>query len=65
MMSDDKTYLLDDIEVVFTGRIANRNLKNNKVDTRHEIKPSDNANGSWTKWVRKIDLYEISQKEEE
>ncbi len=54
-----KTYLLNDIEVVFTGRTAKRTLKNNKIDERFEVKPANSTEGSWKKWVRKSDLYEI------
>jgi len=54
-----KTYLLDDIEVVFTGRTAKRTLKNDRIDERFEVKPSNAELGSWTKWVRITDLYEI------
>ena len=54
-----KTYLLDDIEVVFTGRTAKRTLKNGRIDERFEVKPSNAELGSWTKWVRITDLYEI------
>jgi len=53
-------YLHDDAVVVLTGRVAKRTLKNNKIDERYEIKPADNGNGSWTKWVKKTDLYEIT-----
>lgn len=53
------TYLLDDIEVVLTGRTATRELKNNRKDERHEIKPADPSLGTWTKWVRMTDLYTI------
>jgi hypothetical protein len=63
-----KTYLLDDVEVVLTGRIARRELKNNKIDERLEIQPADAINGSWKKWVRRAELYTIRNytiKEEE
>ena len=56
---EQKTYLLDDVEVVFTGRIAKRNLKNDRIDERFEVKPANNELGSWTKWGRITDLYEI------
>jgi len=56
-----KTYLLDDIEVVFTGRTAKRELKNNRIDERHEVKPANAEHGSWKKWVRLTDLYEIEE----
>lgn len=57
------TYLLDDIEVVLTGRQAVRTLKNNRQDERHEIKPADAEQGTWTKWVRMTDLYAITHNE--
>lgn len=57
--SERKTYLLDDIEVVLTGRTATRKLKRDRTDKRHEVTPSDNTSGSWKKWVRMTDLYEI------
>ena len=60
-MDKEKTYLLDDVEVIFTGRVAKRQLKNNKTDERYEVKPSDSAFGSWKKWVRITDLYEIEE----
>lgn len=53
------TYLLDNIEVIKTGRTAKRTLKNNKVDERFEVQPSDKMVGIWTKWVRESDLYKI------
>ncbi len=54
------TYLLDDIEVVLTGRTATRELKNNRKDEKYEIKPADPSSGTWTKWVRMTDLYTIT-----
>jgi hypothetical protein len=59
--SEQKTYLLDDVEVVFTGRTAKRKLKNDRIDERFEVKPADKELGSWTKWVRITDLYEIEE----
>lgn len=57
-----KIYLLNDIEVVFTGRKAKRTLKNNKIDERFEIQPANSNEGSWKKWVKQTDLYEIEEK---
>lgn len=56
-----KTYLLDDVEVVFTGRTAKRTLKNDRIDERFEVTPAEKELGSWKKWVRKTDLYEIEE----
>jgi len=52
---------LDDVEVVFTGRTAKRTLKNNRIDERFEVTPAEKELGSWKKWVRKTDLYEIEE----
>jgi hypothetical protein len=61
--SAPKTYLLDDVEVALTGRTATRELRNNKVDERVEVTPADAENGSWKKWVRRAELYEIKEEE--
>jgi len=53
------TYLNDNVEVKLTGREAKRTLKNNKVDVRVEVTPANSTEGSWKKWVRMADLYEI------
>jgi len=53
------TYLNDNVEVKLTGREAKRSLRNNKVDIRVEITPANPTEGSWKKWVRLTDLYEI------
>jgi len=53
------TYLNDNVEVKLTGREAKRTLKNDKIDVRVEITPSNPTEGSWKKWVRMTDLYEI------
>ncbi len=58
---DPPIYLLDDVEVVKTGRTAKRKLKSNKVDERIEIKPANNEDGSWKKWVRENDLFTIEE----
>jgi hypothetical protein len=56
----EQTYLLDDVEVRKTGRVATKKLRrNNKIDERFEVTPVDKMQGVWLKWVRDTDLYEI------
>jgi len=64
-MTDEKkkTYLLEDTEIILTGRKAQRTLRNSKIDERFEVRPADTINGSWKKWVRMTDLYEIEEEE--
>lgn len=59
-----KTYLLEDTEIILTGRKAQRTLRNNKIDERFEVRPAETINGSWKKWVRMSDLYKIEEEEE-
>jgi len=54
-----ETYLLDDVEVKFTGRSAVRQLRNNRTDERFEVTPNKSLEGTWKKWVRRTDLYII------
>ena len=58
------SYVHDDIEVVLTGRVAIKELPARggakaRTDERVEIKPKDDENGSWKKFVRMTDLYQI------
>ncbi len=59
------TYVFGDIEVKLTGREAIKTLEakgrrtENKTFTLHEITPNDMSEGSWKKWVKMTDLYEI------
>jgi len=62
--SEQQTFLLDDVEVILTGRVATRELKNNKVDERVEITPRASLDGSWKKWVRRAELYKIEEEKE-
>lgn len=59
-LDKNKTFLLNDVEVCYTGRVATRILKNKKEDIRLEVKPRDPEDGSRTKWVRSAELYEIN-----
>lgn len=64
-----KTFVFDNTEVKMTGRTADKQLpatRRNKsnstepsVTTLHEITPADPLNGSWKKWVRIVQLFEI------
>lgn len=55
----DELYVHEGAEVILTGRKAQRTLKNKKVVELLEIKPKGLDLGSWTKWVKEIDLYKI------
>ena len=65
-----------DLEVKLTGREANKELKKTRsrtsrtansqssdvrIITLHEITPADIEEGSWKKWVKMTDLYEIGE----
>lgn len=63
-----KTYVHNDLEVKLTGRVAEKQLpavgrnKEPKITQLYEITPQDQETGSWKKWVRIVDLYEIKAK---
>ena len=62
-----KTYVFQNTEVKLTGRTANKELKPTRrtkpgeqnVATLFEITPVDPMNGTWKKWVRMEELFEI------
>lgn len=64
-MSTIPVYVYEGVEVILTGRHATKNLNSRRMSTRnnpdvlHEIKPKSADNGTWTKWVRMVELYEI------
>lgn len=69
-----ETYIYDNTEVVKTGRVAAKQaaIKSRRSertpmagDVLYEVKPADPENGTWTKWVRQRDLYEIIKQEQE
>ena len=72
-MSNKIEYVYNESEVVLTGRTAERKLARpparsgssrkvpDRVYTLHEVTPSDPENGSWKKWVRLEELFEIKQ----
>jgi hypothetical protein len=59
-----ETYVHDDIEVVKTGRTADRPLRSGKVETLVEITPKDQSLGTWRKWVDPIKLFVIQASEQ-
>lgn len=62
---NEKTYVFGDLEVKLTGREATKTLEakgrrlKTKTFTLYEITPADHEEGSWKKWVKITDLYEI------
>lgn len=70
-MSD--TYIYDNMEVVKTGRKAAKSVPPKKKrsertptnqDILFEITPADPDDGTWKRWVRQSDLYEIIEQKE-
>lgn len=57
----NKTYIYDGIEVYQTGRTAERKLSSGKLDELVEITPVDSITGTWKKWVRETELYEVKE----
>lgn len=60
------TYVHGGIEVTLTGKTATRKIPARgrapeRADTLYEITPADKESGSWTKWVRKDELYIINE----
>lgn len=60
-MTTEKTYVYDNVEVKKTGRTAEKALRSGKVDYLVEITPVDSLDGSWKKWVRDTELFEVNQ----
>jgi hypothetical protein len=54
-----QTYVYDNVEVEKTGRTAAKTLKSSKVDVLVEITPTNPTQGTWKKWVRETDLFEV------
>ena len=55
-----QTYVYENVEVKKTGRTAQKTLKSGSVDQLVEITPVDPMVGSWKKWVRDAELFEVS-----
>lgn len=67
-MTNQKKYVYDFIEVVQTGRTAVKTLTSTSRRTKEvctneevvvEITPANAGDGTWKKWVKEGDLYEI------
>ncbi len=57
-----ENYVYDNCEVVLTGRKSVKKLNSGREDILFEATPADRMSGSWKKWVRMSDLYEIITK---
>jgi hypothetical protein len=58
-MNNEKQYVLDNVEVRKTGRSAERTLTSGKIDVQVEVTPVHQTTGSWKKWVREKELFEV------
>jgi len=54
-----KAYVHNGVEVKLTGKVAQKKLRSGKIDELHEITPRHAENGTFKKWVRMVDLFEI------
>lgn len=61
---EDMTYVLDNVEVKKTGRTASKKLRSGKVDELFEVTPVDEKIGTWKKWVRDAELFEVGGEEQ-
>ena len=55
------TYVFDGVEVQKTGRTAKRKLKSGKFDELVEVTPENQNVGTWKKWAREADLFEVGE----
>ncbi len=60
MSDQEQTYVYENTEVRKTGREAEKKLKSGSVDKLVEITPIDSMVGSWKKWVREAELFEVT-----
>lgn len=54
-----QTFVFDGVEVRKTGRTAKRRLTSGKEDIQVEVTPVHTTSGSWKKWARENELYEV------
>ena len=52
-------YVYDNVEVIKTGRTAKKPLRSGKVDELFEVTPVEAFDGTWKKWVRDGELFEV------
>jgi hypothetical protein len=67
-IENDKHYVYHDTEVKLTGRTAIKRKRSGRNAGQvsaelYEVTPADIEEGSWKKWVRPDDLYEIIGKQ--
>lgn len=63
------TMLYQETEIILTGRKATRNTPPDQPrrgtsvtqDSRVEITPADQSIGTWKRWVKREDLYTITE----
>ncbi len=60
-LAAEQTYVYEQVEVKKTGRTASQKLRSGKVDIIYEITPVDSMNGSWRKWVREDQMFQVTQ----
>lgn len=58
-----QTFVYDNVEVRQTGRTAQKELRSKKIDRLVEVTPLDPMVGSWKKWVREAELFEVQPDE--
>ena len=58
MKEDTDIFIYEGIEVVCTGRTAERKGLR-RIDLLHEITPSSEEDGTWKRWVKLDNLYKI------
>ena len=59
-MTQEITYVFENVEVRKTGRTAQNVLPSKRVDVVHEITPVDSIVGTWKKWVRDDLLFTVN-----
>lgn len=59
-MEDTRRFVYENVEVKLTGRTAKRSLRSGKTDVIYEVTPASTQNGTWKKWVRLQELFEVS-----
>lgn len=53
------TFVFDNTEVFKTGRKATRTLPSGKLDTQVEVTPVHSTSGSWKRWARETELFQV------
>lgn len=61
MTPEQKNYVYENTEVKLTGRKASKELRSNRIDELFEITPVDSIVGTWKKWVRMSELFEVQE----